>query len=193
METKGIQRVLIWSAPLRLAHWLMALAVIVSLATGWLISAVPQMAAASRDYHAIAGYILIIALLLRFYLLWFGGAAANWRDCVPEPEQLRAAVSMIKFYLTIGRAPLPRWYAHNPLWGPIYLFWLAVLAAQALTGLAMQSSAFDTLTTEDLHVLGARIIAITTVVISLPCSLHDLQGTASDVSTMISGYLIIRH
>ncbi len=186
----GIKRVSVWSAPLRAAHWLMAAATIALLLTGWLMSVAPDLYDAARDYHFVTGYVLIFALALRLWLLWRGGGADGWRDLLPKPGYTRAAVEMLRFYLSFGRSSLPRWYAHNPLWAPVYLAWILLLVAQAAMGLAMKGGLFDTLLLEDLHALGAKTIAVVAAAHVVAVVLQDWRGEGSDVSAMISGYRI---
>jgi Ni/Fe-hydrogenase 1 B-type cytochrome subunit len=190
IQPENLKRVAVWSAPLRASHWLMAASTIVLLVTGWLMGRASVPVDIVLDYHYLAGYMLIIAIVLRLWLLCFGSGADSWRDLMPEPGYLRAAAEMLRFYLSLGRSSLPRWYAHNPLWGPIYLIWLALLAAQAAVGLATRSTLFDTLMLEDLHVLGAKAIAFITVAHIVAVVLQDMRGEGSDVSAMISGYRI---
>ncbi|MCG3202546.1 MAG: hypothetical protein NFCOHLIN_02429 [Gammaproteobacteria bacterium] len=190
MNTADARRVAVWSPMLRASHWLMAAATIMLLLTGWLMGATPEMREAARDYHFLAGYVLIIALALRLWRLYAGAGAESWRALLPRPGHARAALAMARFYLSFGRSSLPRWYAQNPLWAPVYLIWILLLSGQAVLGLAMQGGQFDTLLLEDLHVLGSRAIAFITVAHVIAVLLHDWRGEGSDVSAMISGYRI---
>jgi Ni/Fe-hydrogenase 1 B-type cytochrome subunit len=190
LPTDGIKRVAVWSAPLRAAHWLMAAATIALLLTGWLMGVAPDLYEVARDYHFIAGYVLIVALALRLWRLCLGSGADGWRALLPRPGYARAALEMLRFYLSFGRASLPRWYAHNPLWAPVYLAWILLLVAQAALGLAIQADLSDTLLLEDLHALGAKAIAIIAGAHVVAVILQDWRGEGSDISAMISGYRI---
>lgn len=190
LPTDGIKRVAVWSAPLRAAHWLMAAATVALLLTGWLMGVAPNLYEVARDYHFIAGYVLIVALALRLWRLCLGGGADGWRALLPRPGYARAAIEMLRFYLSFGRASLPRWYAHNPLWAPVYLAWILLLVAQAALGLAIQGSLFDTLLIEDMHALGAKAIAVIAAAHVVAVVLQDWRGEGSDISAMISGYRI---
>lgn len=190
IQPDNVRRVAVWSAPLRASHWLMAASTIVLLLTGWLMGRASELVDVALDCHYLAGYILIIAIVVRLWLLCFGSGAEGWRDLLPRAGYTRDAAGMLRFYMSLGRSSPPRWYAHNPLWGPIYLVWLALLAAQAVAGLALQSTRFDTLMLEELHVLGARAIAVITVAHVIAVILQDMRGEGSDVSAMISGYRI---
>lgn len=190
LPTDGIRRVAVWSAPLRAAHWLMAAATVALLLTGWLMGVAPDLYEVARDYHFIAGYVLIIALALRLWRLCLSSGADGWRALLPRPGYARAAIEMLRFYLSFARSSLPRWYAHNPLWAPVYLAWILLLVAQAALGLAIQGSLFDTLLLEDLHALGAKAIAVIAAAHVVAVVLQDWRGEGSDISAMISGYRI---
>ncbi len=192
MVNESIQRVAIWSGRLRFAHWLMASASIVLLLSGWLSPRAPALAVPLRDAHVIAGYGLVLALLLRGYLLLFGRAAEHLRDLLPRGLQLRAAGQTLRFYLSLGRAPLPAWYAHNPFWSPLYLVLLAMLSWQALTGLALEHVFDAGLRSWRWHTALAEPIAIVIALHVAAVFVHDLKGSGGDTSAMISGYRCFR-
>ncbi len=192
MANETVQRVAIWSGRLRFAHWLMASATLVLLLSGWLLHLAPALAVPLLDAHLAAGYGLVLALLLRGYLLLFGRAAEHWRDLLPHGPQLRAAAQTLRFYVTLGRAPLPAWYAHNPLWSPVYLALLAMLSWQAFTGLALDQ-VFDVgLRAWRWHTALAEPIAIVIALHVAAVFVHDLKGGGADTSAMISGYRCFR-
>jgi len=114
MQQENIRCVLVWSSWLRLSHWVIAGGVIFQIVSAW---------ALAHD----AGQIISMALFLRVILLFFPGSS-NWRAFIPERSQVQAMVQMIKFYLSLARFPLPSWYAHNPLWLPVYPVFYLVLA-----------------------------------------------------------------
>jgi Ni/Fe-hydrogenase 1 B-type cytochrome subunit len=191
MLQPSIRRVMVWTAPLRLAHWLMAASVLALLATGVLMTVAPDLRVASRDYHYIAGYVLIIALALRLYLLLFAAGTAHWRDCLPRGPQLRAALVTLRFYFSFGRTPLPNWYAHNPLWGPVYLLLFALLLLQVVSGLAYTAPYLvGGLSLPVLHAGIAKFVAAFTVAHVAAVFLHDLKGDGGDVSAMINGHRV---
>jgi Ni/Fe-hydrogenase 1 B-type cytochrome subunit len=191
MEGTGVQRVLIWSGMLRLSHWLMALSVLVLLATGGLLGSIAEFHDALLDYHYLAGYALIAALLCRAYLLFFGHGAASMTDLIPRRDQLGAMTDMLRFYLSFARWPLPSWYAHNPLWRPIYLLLLVLLVLQALSGLFADAPYLIAgESVSGYHNLGATLIGFISGLHVLAVFLHDLKGTGSDVSAMINGHRI---
>lgn len=192
MTLETVQRVAVWSARLRLSHWLSAPAVLVLLASGWLLPRLPSRHEWLHDVHDLAGYTLVAALLLRAYLLVFGRAAEQWRDLLPRGPQLKAVGRMLRFYLSLGRAPLPAWYAHNPLWGPIYVVLWVLLALQLGSGFALEHGGFAALLPPAWHSLLPGPIAMLVAAHVLAVFVHDLKGGGADVSAMINGYRLFR-
>jgi len=188
---KKIQRALIWSGGLRLAHGLIALSVLVLAGTGWLIKLAPSVADAASGLHRLSGFALTLGLVLRIYLLFADTGTAHWRELRPARTDLHKVGMMLRFYLSLGRTPLPRWYAHNPLWMPLYVLILLILALQAATGLMMETwpllagfylpAVHDFWAPVILGFSGLHIIAVV---------LQDARGTTSDTSAMINGHRI---
>lgn len=186
-----IKRVRVWSGPLRLAHWLMAFAVLVLLGTGWLLDAVPSAYQALLDYHYLAGYALIAGVLIRLYLLFFGHATETVGALVPRRQQAGAVLDMLRFYVSLGRWRLPAWYAHNPLWQPLYLILLVLLVLQILTGVFADAPYLVAgRSLPGWHALGSVVIATFCGLHIAAAFVHDLKGTGSDVSAIINGHRI---
>jgi Ni/Fe-hydrogenase 1 B-type cytochrome subunit len=192
MQTETVNRVLVWSRGLRLAHWSLAIASFGLLASGWLLEAGPLLFAGTRDFHFIFAALMLPALLLRLYLLFAGKGTDHLRDCELDRLKLAQAWEVTRFYLTLGRAPLPKWYSHNPLWGPIYLLLFLFISLSAISGLALAKEIlyFAGISMYDLHRLG-YFLMVTFVCLHLPAVFsHDLSGKGADVSAMINGYRI---
>lgn len=186
-----IKRVLVWSGRLRLAHWLTALSTLVLLGTGWLLGVVPRAYGVLLDYHYLAGYVLIAGVLLRLYLLFFGQATETVGALIPRRQQLGAMLDMLRFYISFGRWRLPAWYAHNPLWQPLYLLLLIVLVAQILTGVfADVSFIVAGRGLPGWHALGSDVIAVACGLHIAAVFSHDLKGSGSDISAMVNGHRI---
>jgi Ni/Fe-hydrogenase 1 B-type cytochrome subunit len=168
----------------------MAISVVGLLLTGWLQQNVARYFQVALDYHYILAYALTLALGLRLYLLFSSPtSAANWRDLVLNRQRLKQAIAMLRFYVSFGRTPLPHWYAHSPLWAPIYLFIFVLLLIQILSGFligAGHHTLFINLYT--LHDNTATVIAIFTLFHVISVFLHDLKAGTSDVSAMIHGH-----
>ncbi len=190
-KSTTVQRVPVWSGLLRLSHWLMAFSTLLLLATGWLLESVVEFQDASRDFHYLAAYALIGGLLLRLHLLFFDRGPGSWTALIPRREQVGAMLDMLRFYLSFGRWQLPGWYAHNPLWQPVYLVLLLLLALQALSGVVTDAPYLIAgRSLADWHGAGAVVIGYLVALHVLAVFLHDLKGTGSDVSAMVNGHRI---
>lgn len=182
MTGELVRRVLVWSGLVRALHWAMALCVLALIGSAWAMQRAPaELGAGASRLHRDVGYLLLAALAARAYLLLFGHRAEAWRDFVPWPPQHRAAVQMLRFYLSLGRAPLPAYYAHNPLWGPIYLAFLGLLVFQGATGLLGPAG---------WHAAAWPIVVGFTVLHVLAAFVHDWKGSGADVSAMINGHRV---
>ncbi len=192
MNFQSLQRKYIWPGPLRLGHWIMAITVTGLLASGWLMQNVAHIFQAALDFHYIFAYVLCFALGLRLYLLIGASpSAASWHDLVPRTQDLNKALAMLRFYVSLGRTPLPHWYAHSPLWAPIYLLLLFILLLQILTGFLIGTEHHVILVNlYSLHHIGATFIAFFTITHIVTVFLHDLEAGSSDISGMIHGYRI---
>jgi cytochrome b len=113
----ALQRIRVWDLPTRLFHWSLVAAVTVAVISG-------EIGGDWMELHGRAG--LFIVGLVTFRLVWgfVGSTYARFRSFVPTPAGLRA-------YLR------GRWkgQGHNPLGALSVFALLALLAAQAGTGL----------------------------------------------------------
>jgi Ni/Fe-hydrogenase 1 B-type cytochrome subunit len=192
MQSETISRILVWTRWLRLAHWSLAISVFGLLASGWLLDIDPLLFASAQDYHFIFAALMLPALMIRLYLLFAGKGTDHLHDCELDKLKLMQAWEVIRFYLTLGRASLPKWYGHNPLWGPIYLFLFLFLTLSAISGLALSKeiASLAGISMYDIHRL-SYYVTVAFVCLHLPAVFsHDLSGKGSDVSAMINGYRI---
>ncbi len=191
MKGEKIQRILVWSGLLRLAHWSIALSVLLLWATGWLVHNAPLVAARASDVHDFCSVILMVGLGLRLWLLFFGSGSSHWQQMIPQPRDKTRVLEMLRFYLTLGKSPLPGWHAHNPFWAPIYLLLLTILFLQILTGLFMEPVPLVWgFYLPDVHAWLATAIFLFFIAHIVAVVLDDLKGSGSDISAMINGYRI---
>jgi Ni/Fe-hydrogenase 1 B-type cytochrome subunit len=190
MQIKTVSQVLVWSRWLRLSHWSLAISTVGLISSGWLMSRDTVIAAAASEIHYLLAGILLPSLLLRLYLLFFGTGTDHLTDCEPNGHRLSQALQVIRFYLTLGKAPLPKWFSHNPLWGPIYiaLFFLMILTTASGLLLLNDLPLLGTISMLDLHQLGYTFILGFTI-LHLPAVFsHDLSSKSGDISAMVNGY-----
>ncbi len=152
----------------------------------------PILATDAKDMHLVLSGLLVPALILRIYLLIFSAGTDHLADCELDSHRLRQAVEVLKFYLTLGKFPLPNWFSHNPLWGPVYLLLFIFLTVSSLSGiLLLQDIAFTFgISNHALHSVSYSAISVF-VLLHLPAVFsHDLSNKHADISGMINGYKI---
>jgi Ni/Fe-hydrogenase 1 B-type cytochrome subunit len=139
--------VYVWQWPIRIVHWLLVLSILTLSVTGYymhspfLVSTGPSawVMGTMRFVHELAGFVLLSALLLRFYWFFAGNQWARWRAFVPHTKlQFSGARSMFSYYLFQRREPNPG-IGHNPLAAFAYLVIFGLIALEALTGLVLFS------------------------------------------------------
>lgn len=189
MKQPDIRRLPIWSKILRICHWSMAASVLTLMLTGWLIAWVPEKAESLKDVHFVAAAILITAIVIRLWLLVFGQKNDSIQSLLPNKHQMRQGWQVLRAYITLGKIPLPKWYAHNPLWAPIYLVVYALLLLQICTGLLLLNdiTLLGTWSLRQSHLLGFQIISLFTLLHIAASFFHDAKGDGGDISAMING------
>lgn len=187
MENERIQYIRLWSPWLRTSHWIIALGTLFQIASAWAMANDATDPAFWRDWHLMTGQVMTLALALRLVLMFLPGSS-HWRELIPRRSEFPAMLAMIKFYLSLARWPLPRWFAHNPLWKPVYLLVLLLLLVSAVSGLLHHGTSgaagFHAAT---LHGAVATPITLFVLLHVVAVFLHDLKGRGSLVSAMIGG------
>jgi Ni/Fe-hydrogenase 1 B-type cytochrome subunit len=195
-----IRRAMVWPGTLRLAHWVIAFTTIALVISGWALRGGLQDNMNLMTGHLLSGWLLTVALLFRLYRLFRGQAVESWRALVPDMATRDARAGMIRFYFSFGRAPLPAYYAHNPLWGPVYLALFVLLAFGAATGTALAIADpvhrlyyeatpwLFGFTLPQWHGSITKVLGTFAVVHIFAVVLHELRGTGGEVSAMINGY-----
>ena len=189
MINEQIRRVFVWSGWLRLVHGGLALATLVLIATGWLIADYPWLADEASFVHYLAASVLLVTLLLRFFLGVAGKGPERFEHLLPRRSEIAAIRASLLFYLSLGRAPLPNWFAHNPLWKPLYLILYLLLAMSALSGWIMpEIQLVGRLYVPGAHAWLAEVITGLVIAHLLCAVLQDIKGRSADISAMLSGY-----
>lgn len=123
---QSMEAVYIYEAPIRIWHWINALAITVLAVTGYFIGSplpsVPGEASANflmgyiRFVHFSAGYVLAVFFVLRIYWAFVGNSHARqiFLPPVHRAEFWNGVLHEVKWYLFLAKEP--RKYAgHNPL------------------------------------------------------------------------------
>ena len=93
-RTKTFKRVYVWQLPVRLFHWVNALAIVVLCITGFLISNPPSIMSNAEAYdtfwmgtirsiHFISAYCFFFAIILRMYWAFVGNKFSHWKAFFP--------------------------------------------------------------------------------------------------------------
>lgn len=139
--------VYVWEWPVRIAHWLMVLSLVVLTITGFymhhpfLIATGPRawVMGTARFVHELFGFLLISVVILRLYWFFGGNRWAHWRAWVPlKREQWRSMYSMMLYYAYRRREPFPE-IGHNSLAAATYMVIGFLLVVECVTGIVLYS------------------------------------------------------
>jgi len=215
---RSIKSVYVYEAPVRLWHWINALAITALAITGYFIgSPLPtQPGEASANYlmgyirfaHFAAGYVLAVGLLGRVYWAFVGNHHARELFWVPIFQRAYwvELLGMLKWYAFL--APRPgRFVGHNPLarfamvFGYLLLSVFMILTGFALYGEGAQMGSWQERLfgwviplfgqSQDVHTwhhLGMWGLVVFAILHIYAAIREDIMGRSSVVSTMISGH-----
>lgn len=145
----SIKSVYVYEAPVRIWHWINALAIVVLCVTGYLIgSPLPSVMGEASDHfgmgyirfiHFTSGLILAVGLVGRIYWALVGNHHSRELFSVPitKAAYWKEMWAMLKWYAFISPRP-NRYIGHNPM-ARFAMFFVFFLSAVFLifTGLAM--------------------------------------------------------
>ena len=189
MDLPEFKRVRVWGGWLRLAHASIGLATLVLLLTGWLIADSPSLAESAQDVHYLASAFLIFGLGMRLVLMFAGREHERLSGLFPATSELAAMAATLRFYISLGRAPLPGWYAQNPLWKPVYLVVYLVLIILVVSGAAMSGSTiFMGFYVPSVHEFWAWFMLWFSLFHIASVVMHDYKKQTADISAMVNGY-----
>lgn len=189
MDNQVIRRVFVWSGWLRLSHASIALAVPALLLTGWLIAESPSLAELALDFHYLVSSLLVFGLVIRTVLLFAGREHERLPGLFPAGSELNAMAKTLRFYISLGRSPMPGWYAQNPFWKPFYLVVYLALIILAITGALMPDiSIVSGFYLPSVHAFWAQPVLWFTVLHIASVFMHDYRNQTTDISAMVNGY-----
>lgn len=144
--------VYLWDTPIRIMHWIAALALLTLAVTGLYIGKPYFIAAGdTRDHfvmgwfrlaHFVAAAFLVMTGIIRVYWLFAGNKFERLGALFPvKPRDWVNMVKQVKFYLMIEPEKAPHYLGHNPLQQLSYtgIYLAAVLAV--VTGFALYGQA----------------------------------------------------
>jgi Ni/Fe-hydrogenase 1 B-type cytochrome subunit len=148
-------RVYVWQWPVRIAHWVIFLSIVVLSFTGYYLYDPFMISRGSgaflmgtiRFIHEVTASVFIAAFLLRAYWFFKGNKWAGWRQFLPiGHQQWHGFVGQLQYYLFVRRKHVSR-VGHNPLAGATYSIIYALMLIEILTGVALYN-----------HILGSKVL-----------------------------------
>ena len=126
--SKASRTVLVWDAPTRLFHWLVAALVAAAYAT-WRLN--------WMDWHGRIGDAVLALLLFRLLWGFFGSETARFSRFLASPR------TVMQHMRDLLRREPDRQVGHNPAGGWVVALLLALLLAETLTGLYVANDIAD--------------------------------------------------
>jgi cytochrome b len=118
----GTEPRFVWDVPVRVTHWLLLASVTGSYVTH-------RLGASGFRYHRWFGYTTLVLVAARIMWGLVGTRHARFTSFVRGP------VTVVRYLANLVRGEPTRHAGHNPAGGWMVLLLLALLAAQAVTGL----------------------------------------------------------
>jgi Ni/Fe-hydrogenase 1 B-type cytochrome subunit len=209
--------VYVYEAPVRLWHWVNALAILVLIVTGYLIGSPPPTVAGEASQHFVMGYIrfahftagqiLAVGFLLRGYWAFVGNEHSRQIYFVPvwRASFWKELAHEIRWYAFLEKAP-KKYVGHNPLaQSAMFVMYTLTAAFMIVTGFALYSEGEgadsweaklfgwvfyiwpNSQAVHTWHHLGMYVL-VTFVIIHIYAAVReDIMSRQSIISSMISG------
>lgn len=149
------ERVYVWQLPVRVYHWLNAIAVLCLAVTGYIIGSPPALQNASeasyiywfgtvRFIHFLSAFIFFFNFLFRIYWGFVGNKFSNWHNFIPTKKaQFQEMTEVLKIdVLQTKEKPLES-IGHNSLAGATYFLTFLAFLFQVITGFGMYAAMSD--------------------------------------------------
>lgn len=206
----------VYEAPVRLWHWINAIAMTVLALTGWFIaSPLPSVPGEATDnflmgyirhVHFAAGYVIAIAFIGRIYWAFVGNRHARQIFFVPvwDRQWWAEVVFEAKWYAFLERDP-KKYVGHNPLAHLAMFGFVFLTAFMIVTGFALYAEGTgqdswqwamfgwvigvfgDSFSVHTWHHVGMWGLILFTMVHVYAAIREDIMSRQTMVSTMING------
>ena len=153
LRSHRLRRVYVWELPVRIYHWLNALAIIALIVTGFWIADPPAIMSNQeasnrflfgwvRYIHFIAAYIFFFNFLFRLYWGFVGNKYASWKQFIPTSKRFfREMWTVFKIDILMlkknGQQQEHLSVGHNAMAGFIYFLTFIAFLIQCLTGFGL--------------------------------------------------------
>ena len=178
----------VYSLQQRIAHWLIAVGFGFEWLSAWLVDHSDVDPLAWSDWHLMVGQALLLVVAWRL-LLFFLAGSGHWRFFIPTREQRHILRDTLRFYASLGKTPLPDWYAFNPVWQPIYLLMIALATISVVSGFFHSGLPLvGELSTAALHSGASKLLLWLAIAHVLFAVWHDAKGRGAQISGMLNGH-----
>jgi Ni/Fe-hydrogenase 1 B-type cytochrome subunit len=155
MDQSAIRRVYVWQLPVRLYHWVNAIAVALLAVTGYLIGSPPALQSASeasfgywfgtvRFLHFTGAFVFFFNFLFRLYWGFVGNQYARWNNFIPyKASQLREAKDVLKIDILQAKGRPLESVGHNSIAGITYFLTFLAFLFQVITGFGLYHAMSD--------------------------------------------------
>lgn len=154
MKMKGqkLRRVFVWQLPVRVYHWINALAITLLCITGYLIGNPPAILSGMeasdlywfgtiRFLHFAASYVFLVNFLFRIYWGFAGNKYANWKNFIPTNRKyFKEMWDVLRIDILLKRNKEHLSVGHNALAGFIYFLTFIAFLIQCLTGFGLYAA-----------------------------------------------------
>ena len=156
METMALRRIYVWELPVRLYHWVNALAVTALAVTGYMIGRPLSLVSGGeasfsfffgwvRFIHFVAAFVFFFNFLGRIYWGFAGNRYARWDNFIPlSPKQFRKqldeVVEVLKVDVLLAKAKPMESIGHNALAGWTYFLTFLAFVFQSVTGFGLYAA-----------------------------------------------------
>lgn len=149
---KKLRRVFVWQLPVRLFHWINALAIVILCVTGYIIGNPPALMSnteASNQYwfgtlrfiHFVTAYIFFFNFVFRVYWGFVGNKYADWKNFIPTNKKFFKEIrSVLRIDILLAKNKEHHTVGHNPLAGFVYFLTFLAFLIQAVTGFALYAN-----------------------------------------------------
>jgi Ni/Fe-hydrogenase 1 B-type cytochrome subunit len=146
-------RVYVWEIPVRVTHWLIALAIVALSVTGLYIGrpfvTVTGPAGQSslmgwmKDIHAISAYVFTGAVVVRLIWMFTGNKYAHWDKFLSlNRTRMKGFMPTVSFYMFLRDKP-PAFVGHNPVAASAYSLVFGLCFVAILTGFVLRGASAD--------------------------------------------------
>jgi Ni/Fe-hydrogenase 1 B-type cytochrome subunit len=148
VDGREVVPVYIWEWPVRIFHWAVVLSLTVLSVTGLYLHHPYVIATGERAWvmgtmrfvHELFGFVLISALVIRYYWFFVGNQWAHWRAWLPLTRAQWQNVKSMLLYYTFMQHNLEPEIGHNALAGCTYVVIMTMLVWECISGLVLYSA-----------------------------------------------------